>query len=212
MAYAEKMALEELPKAVVAPFRAEQERLLDGYGWTSVRVQEKEGEVVDICGDAYALTPEGLAATSPYRSIWSALVERGCDAFYDFAIKTDGEYPPDVDNAIGRYYAYVRASLKGQSAQEQRSRLIAALPPESVEAIGAEAAAALFREGFDGDQVTASLTIRPEADDFPSYFNAKKVESGTERARKQILIDVQARVLEAVERSLGSASKYIILE
>ena len=40
MAYAEKMALDELPKAVLAGIRADQERLLDSFGWTTVRVRD----------------------------------------------------------------------------------------------------------------------------------------------------------------------------
>jgi hypothetical protein len=81
-----------------------------------------------------------------------------------------------------------------------------------VTALGAGAAAALFRESIDGDQVTASLTIRPEPDEYPSYFNAKKVASGTERLKKQIMINVQAEIIGAVEGALGGIEKFIILD
>jgi hypothetical protein len=90
MAYAEKMALEEVPKAVLAGIRGDQERLLDSFGWTTVRVQDKEGEVVDICGDAYLLSAEGRARIEPYRAIWAALLEAGCDKYYDFEVMMDG--------------------------------------------------------------------------------------------------------------------------
>jgi len=212
MSYAEKMTIEELPKAVLAKFREEQERLLDSFDWTTLRVQEGGGELVDICGDAYMLSPEGLAAVDPYRLIWSSLIERGGEAFYDIDVRTDGEYPPDIDEALGRYYAYVRASLKGQSSEDMRTRLVAALPAEAVKAIGAEAAAALFKETVDGDQVTATLTIRPDAEEFASYLNAKKIETGKARLLKQIAINVQAELLAAVERALGGITKYVILE
>jgi len=158
------------------------------------------------------LSPEGLAAVDPYRLIWSSLVERGGEAFYDIDVRTDGEYPPDIDEALGRYYAYVRASLKGQSSEDMRTRLVAALPAEAVKAIGAEAAAALFKETVDGDQVTATLTIRPDAEEFASYLNAKKIETGKARLLKQIAINVQAELLAAVERALGGITKYVILE
>ncbi|HET7839028.1 MAG TPA: hypothetical protein VFL04_04670 [Rectinemataceae bacterium] len=211
MAYAEKMAADELPKAVLAPIRAEQERLLDSFGWTTVRVQDPTGQVVEVCGDAYVVSEAGLAAIGPYLRIWETLVDRGPEAFYDLAVATDGEYAPDPESEVGRYYAYVRATLKGQSSADRREALLAALPQEAVEALGAETVAALFREEVAGDQVTASLTIRPEAEEYPSYFNAKKIEAGERRAMKQILINVQAEIIAAVERALGSATKYIIL-
>jgi hypothetical protein len=212
MAYAEKMALDELPKAVLAGIRADQERLLDSFGWTTLRVQESGSEIADVCGDAYLLTAAGMAAIDPYRAIWTALVDQGPEAFYDFEVRTDGEYPPDVDGELGRYYAYVRASLKGQAPDDRRKSLIAALPAKAVKAMGEEAAAALFKERIDGDQVTASLTIRPDAEEFPSYFNAKRVEAGKARLAKQILINVQAEVIQAAEGVLGGVGKYIILE
>jgi hypothetical protein len=212
MAYAEKMALTELPKAVLAGFRDDQERLLDSFGWTTVRVQAAGGEVAEICGDAYMLSAEGLAAVDPYRAIWSAFVDLGPEAFYDFEVRIDGEYPPDIDGDLGRYYAYVRACLKGQAQDDKRARLAAALPAEAVKAIGAEAACALFKERVDGDQVTASLTIRPGAEEFPSYFNQKRIEAGYARLRKQIAINVEAEVIAAAERALGGVEKYIILE
>jgi hypothetical protein len=212
MAYAEKMAVEELPKAVLAGIRADQERILDSFGWTSLRVQDKEGELVEVCGDAYKLSADALAAIEPYRTIWSAFVGAGPEAFYDFEIRTDGEYAADIDQAIGRYYAYVRAVLKGQSAEEKRAGLTAALPEAAVSAIGEEAALALFKGEIDGDQVTASLTIKPEVDEYPSYFNQKKIEKGNERLRKQIAINVQAEIIGAVERILGGVEKYVILD
>lgn len=212
MSYAEKMAVDELPKAVLAGIRAEQERLLDSFDWTTVRVQDRAGELVDICGDVYLLSAKSLAEIDPYRSIWSALVTEGPEAFYDFEVRIDGEYPPDIDDALGRYYAYVCARLKGQAPEEKKTRLIAALPAEAVKAIGEESAIAMFRESIDGDQVTASLTIRPEADEFPSYFNQKRIEKGNERLGKQIAINVQAEVIGAVERILGGVEKYVILD
>lgn len=212
MSYAEKMAVDELPKAVLAGLRADQERLLDSFGWTTVRVQDKDGELIDICGDAYLLSKEARGIADPYRAIWAAVLEAGGEAFYDFEVRTDGEYAIDANNELGRFYAYVRATLKGPTDGERREKLLAVLPSSAVKALGAEAVAALFKERIDGDQVTASLTIRPEPEDFPSYFNAKRVETGEERLRKQILINVQAEVIGAVERSLGGVQKYIILD
>jgi hypothetical protein len=213
MAYAEKMAQEELPKAVLAKFREDQERLLDSFDWTTVRIQEGGAELVDICGDAYMLSADGLAAVDPYRAIWASLLDRGCEAFYDIEVRSDGEYPPDIDEALGRYYAYVSASLKGGQASVDRRKLLAeALPAPAVKAIGPEAACSLFKERVDGDQVTATLTIRPEADEFPSYFNEKRIEAGKARLRKQVAINVQAEILAAVERVLGGVTKYVILE
>lgn len=210
--HAEKMAQEELPKAVLAPIRAEQERLLDSFGWTTVRVQDPEGKAVEICGDAYVVSETGLASVEPYRAIWDALVTKGPDFYYELEVATDGEYAADAESEIGRYYAYVRASLKGQSPDDKRAGLLAALPAAAVEALGPDAAAALFRERIDGDQVTASLTIRPEADEYASYFNAKKIEAGKKRILKQIMFNVQAEIIAAVERALGTAKKYIILD
>jgi hypothetical protein len=212
MTYAEKMAQDELPKAVLAGFRADQERLLDSFGWTTVRVQDKAGELVDVCGDAYMVSPALMAAVLPYKEIWAFLVAEGPERLYDLEVRTDGEYPVDTDEALGRYYAYVRASLKGQASDDRRERLAAALPAGAVEALGKEAAIALFKETVDGDQVTASLTIRPDAEEFASYFNAKRIESGNERLRRQILINVQAEIIGAVERALGGAEKFIILD
>ena len=143
---------------------------------------------------------------------WSALVDQGPEAFYDCEVRIDGEYPPDVDGELGRYYAYVRACLKGQAPEDRRKALLASLPAKAVKAIGEEAAASLFKERIDGDQVTASLTIRPEADEFPSYLNAKRIEAGNARLRKQILINVQAEIIAAAEAALGGVGKYIILE
>jgi hypothetical protein len=212
MAYAEKMALEELPKAVLAGFREEEERLLDSFDWTTLRAQEGGSELVSICGDAYMLTAAGKATVDPYIAIWASFLEQGCEAFYDIELRTDGEYPPDIDEALGRFYAYLRAGLKGQAPEERRSRLAAALPAEAVKKIGAEGTYALFKERVDGDQVTATLTIRPDAEEFPSYFNEKRIETGKARLRKQIAINAQAEILSAVERALGGITKYVILE
>jgi hypothetical protein len=212
MSYADKMAAEELPKAVLAKFREDQERLLDAFDWTTLRVQEGGGELVDICGDAYMLSAEGMAAVDPYLAIWASFVDHGPEAFYDIEVRIDGEYPPDIDEALGRYYAYVRASLKGQAAEDIKGRLVAALPAQAVKAIGEEGTCALFKERIDGDQVTATLTIKPESDDFPSYFNEKRIEAGKARLRKQIAINVQAELLAAAERALGGITKYVILE
>ncbi|HTX72391.1 MAG TPA: hypothetical protein VMC79_06150 [Rectinemataceae bacterium] len=211
MAYAEKMALEELPKAVLASIRGEQERLLDAYAWTTVRVQEGGTECVGICGDAYCLDAAGVKSVEPYQQIWAALTEEGPERYYTIDVMTDGEYPADLDAALGKYYAYLKATLKGQSPADRKPNLLGALPPKAVTALG-PAAAELFRESVDGDQVTASLTIRPEAEEYPSYFNAKKIESGRQRLQKQILFNVQAEILAAVERILGGVRKYIILE
>jgi hypothetical protein len=212
MAYAEKMSLEELPKAVLAPFREEEERLLDSFDWTTLRAEEGGTELADICGDAYLLTPGGRKAADPYLEIWAAFVGLGCEALYDIDVRYDGEYPPDVDNALGRYYAYVSAALKGQAPEDQRSRLAAALPAGAVKALGAEAACAPFKERVDGDLVTATLTIRPDADEYPSYVNPKRLESGKARICRQIAINAQAEILAAVERRLGGVTKYVILE
>jgi hypothetical protein len=211
-AYAQKMAQDELPKAVVAGFRADQERILDSYDWTTVRIEDAAGEVVDICGDAYALSEAGLESAAPYREIWERFVEAGCEGLYDIEVRTDGEYPPDSEGTIGRYYAYVRATLKGQARDDRRSRLAAALPERAVKALGAEAACALFRETVDGDQVTSSLTLRPDPDEYQSYISAKRLEAGKERLRRQVAINVQAEVLASVERALGETKKYVILE
>jgi hypothetical protein len=211
-AYAEKMALEELPKAIAAGFREDQERILDSFDWTTVRIEEAGGEVTEICGDAYALSDAGARAVEPYREIWASFVEAGPDGLYDIEVRTDGEYPPDLDEAIGRYYAYVRASLKGQASDDRRSALAAALPAKAVKALGVEAVAALFRETVVGDQVSSSLTLRPDPDDFPSYISAKRLEAGKDRLRRQIAINVQAEVLASVERALGGTRKYVILE
>ena len=212
MAYAEKMAMDELPKAVLALFRADQERLLDSFGWTTIRVQDKDGELVDVCGDAYKVSTALMAEVLPYKELWAFLVAEGPERLYDFEVRTDGEYPADVDEALGRYYAYVRAALKGQAADERREKLASALPAGAVEALGRDAAVAIFKETVDGDQVTASLTIRPDAEEFPSYFNAKRIESGNERLRRQILINVQAEIISSVERALGGVEKFIILD
>jgi len=209
--YAERMAQEELPKAVLAGLRSEQERALDAYAWTTVRVQDPAGECLDVCGDVYVLSKAGAEAVAPYREIWAALMAEGPERFYDIDIATDGEYPVDPDNPSGRYYAYVKARLKGQAPEDRKPNLLALLPEKSVAALG-PAAAELFRETIDGDLVTASLTIKPEADEFPSYFNAKKVEKGRERIQKQILFNVQAEIIAQVERALGEVRKYIILE
>ncbi len=211
-AYAEKMAVEELPKAVLAGFREEQERIVDSYEWTTVRIEDARGEVVDICGDAYAVSEKGREAVDPYLRIWNAFLEAGCDGFYDIEIRTDGEYPADIDNALGRFYAYLRATLKGQSSEERRDRLLSALPAQAVKAIGAERAAAIFREVVDGDQVTSSLTLRPEPEDYPSYISEKRLESGKKRLRRQVAIDIQAEALSSVEEALGGTRKYVILE
>ena len=63
------------------------------------------------------------------RSRWRRRVLR-------FRMRTDGEYPADVDNELGRYYAYVRAALKGQASGERRDRLLAALPDAAVRRSG----------------------------------------------------------------------------
>jgi hypothetical protein len=154
----------------------------------------------------------GAAAVAPYREIWASFVEAGSEAFYDVEVRADGEYPADLDDAIGRFYGYVRATLKGQAADDRRSRLVAALPAKAVKALGEAGAAALFRETVDGDQVTSSLTLRPDPEDFPSYVSAKRLAAGKERLGRQIAINVQAEVLASVEKALGGTRKYVILE
>ena len=56
------------------------------------------------------------------------------------------------------------------------------------------------------------MTIRPESEEFPLYSSSKRIETGEARLRKQILINVQAEVIAAVERALGGVQKYVILD
>jgi hypothetical protein len=218
--YAEKMAAEELPKAIVGRVREEADAILDKYSWTSLFVPAsgsipaagKGSELVDLCGNAYLIPTDKKRILESLSAVWEDMVSGGVDKRYDVAIAHDGEYPKDDNNPFGRYYAYVRASLRGTGSEERRKMLVDSLPQPAVKEFGAERIASAFPEAIEGDPVTKPLTLRPEADDFPSYYSKQKVEAGLSRARKQILINVEAGLISLADEALGGSRKLIILE
>jgi len=210
-AYAEKMAAEEVPEAVLDRIRQKQDTILDGYDWYPLLVADVKGKLIEVCGDMYLLPESALAAAGVYAELWSTLMEKGVEGFYDISIATDGVYPADEHNAAGRYYAYVRAELKGQSAEGRAGFLQQALPPRAVKAAGPEELAGIFPARVVVDLVTQPLTIRPEEDHYASHFNQKKVESGRRRVIQQVLNNVRSAVEERLAARMGRAKKYIIL-
>jgi hypothetical protein len=212
LAYAEKMAVEEVPEAVLDRIRDKEDAILDAYEWYPLLVSDVKGKLIDLCGDVYLVPEAALGWAGSYAEVWNALVERGVGEFYDLDLATDGVYPADEHNQTGRYYAYVRAELKGQSAEGRAQFLQDTLPQKAAKAIGAGELAAIFPPRIAGDLVTQPLTLRPEEDQFASHFNPRKVESGRARAMQQILNNVRAGIQRLVEGKLGSVRKYVILD
>jgi hypothetical protein len=212
MSYAEKMAVDEVPDAVLDRIREKQDRILDAYDWYPLMVADPRGKVLELCGDVYLVPDAAVAAVGPYAEAWNALVDKGVEGFYDIDIATDGVYPADENNQSGRFYAYVRAELKGMSAEGRAKFLQETLPPKVVKAVGAEELAGIFPARVAGDLVTQPLTIRPEEDQFASHFNRKKVDSGRLRVVQQVLNNVRSALEERAGSRLGAVKKYIILE
>jgi hypothetical protein len=212
LAYAEKMAAEEVPEAVLDGIREKEDAILDAYVWYPLVVSDVKGKLIDLCGDVYLIPEAALGWAGSYAELWNALVEKGVAEFYDLDIATDGVYPADEHNQTGRYYAYTRAELKGKTDEGRAQFLQETLPQKAVKGIGAGELAAIFPPRIAGDLVTQPLTLRPEADQFASHFNPKKVESGRARAMQQVLNNARSAIQRRVEEKLGTVKKYIILE
>jgi hypothetical protein len=212
MAYAERMAVDEVPRVALAAIRDEQESVLSQYSWTTVRIVDADGIPTELCGNMYLAAEKTRKLILPYERLWALIMERGPESFYDVSIANDGEYPIDEMNPNGRYFAYVKAELKGLNSEERRKNLLAAIPQEIVGAIGQSEIVDIFPEKMNGDPVTIELTIRPENEEYPSYYNAKKVENGRKRASKQILYNIQAEIISLVENKFGAFKSVIILE
>lgn len=210
-AYAEKMAADELPKGILAPIKSLEEKILDEYSWTTVFVSDAGGVCVDICGNTYVLSQAETEDVSAYGELWTWVVGDGFHSLYDIEIAIDGEYPQDEQNETGRYFAYVKAVLKGLNSEERRAGLAAAVPGSVMQKLGGETVFSILPETMSGDLVTPALTIRPEADDYPSYFKSAKIESGKERIRKQVLFNLQAEILANVNGRLQDLKKVVIL-
>jgi hypothetical protein len=215
-AYAEKMAAEEVPKAALAYAKEEEEKILNAYAWEVFYAVEGAGkgagELVELCGDLYLVPKEKLNAVAPYRAIWEALASGDVERYYQIEVVNDGEYPADENNPFGRYYAYMKASLKGAGTEERERLLAQSLGAERLKEIGEERLLDYFPETVEGDAVTKPLTLRPENDDFPSYYIQSKLESGRERARKQILLNASAAILSRLAEKAGSTRKVVVLE
>jgi hypothetical protein len=212
MTYAEKMAVDEIPRAVIAGIRGEQESILSRYSWTTIRIIDADGTPTELCGNVYLAAEGTRKLILPYEKLWELILERGTESFYDISIANDGEYPVDESNPNGRYFAYVKAELKGLNSEERRKALLAIVPKEIVSGIGQNEVADIFPEKLGGDSVTTELTIRPENEDYPSYYNAKKVENGRKRVSKQILYNIQAEIISLAEKKFGAFKSVIILE
>lgn len=212
-AYAERMAIVEVPKAVLDRVRSEEDGILDRHDWTTVHMvgEAQGGELAELCGNVYILPKDAAERIKPWQALWKELTSQGADRYYDVAICLDGAYPADDNNPAGRYYAFVQASLKGNAKEERRSLLQAALANGVGKAIPMEKALDLFPEVLDGDPITKPLTIRPDNDEYPSYYNQRKLGQAMERVRNQVFINLEARIIEAAEEGLGSIRKIIIL-
>jgi hypothetical protein len=214
--YAEKMALEEIPKTVITLVREQQEAVLNSFHWDVFYVlgnaRIEGGELLELCGNVYLVPKDKRPLLAVYEAIWAALAAGVIERSYDIVIFHDGLYPADENNPLGRYYAYVRATLKGTSTEEREKFLWQNLGSSFPKDIGEERILDYFPETIEGDAVTKPLTIRPETDDFPSYYIASKLEPGRERAKKQIMLNASATILERVEKKLGAATKVVVLE
>jgi len=210
--YAEKMALEEVPDKVLSQIRNEEDALLEEYDWNTLYVTDSKGKLIEICGDVYLITDSEIEETKVYAALWNFIIENNEDSLYDFSIATDGEYPKDEYNPFGRYYAYVKLELKGLSDEGRKKFLEDILPEDIVKKIGIDDLIQIFPKTVNGDPVTQPLTLRPDEEEFPSYFNQKKIEKGKERAYKQVIYKIRAAIVEKLAGILGEVKKVIILE
>lgn len=214
MQYAEKMALEELPKHIIIGIRNDQEVLVNKYDWdvvyTTEPLPEKIGNAIEACNTVYIVGSDAEKQISLFAELWNLTLKNGIENFYDIKINHDGAYPEDEFNPFGRFFAYVKAELKGLTHEERYATLAKNFPDKLLTGIG-ESLEGFFPEYINGIPVTQVLTLRPDNDDYPSYYIKKKIEEGNLRVLKQILYDLQAAIGARIEAKAGPIRKLIIL-
>lgn len=214
LSYAEKMSVEEIPKAIIAGIRKDQETILNDFDWTVVYTEESLPEKIsgltEFCGTIFAVSEKAKKDLEPFSDLWRITLDAGVDNMYTVSISHDGQYPIDEYNPFGRYYAYSRAELKGLNTQERYSNLEKLFPDKLFTSLGSSCNT-FFPEVVNGMPVTQPLSIRPDNDEYHSYYNRKKVEEGKLRVQKQVLYQLQASIFEAVEGKIGKLRKLIVL-
>ncbi len=209
--YAKNMSKEEIPETILEKIKEEQDVILDKYDWYTLFVESTDGKLIKICDNFYLTSDNKIKNIENFASIWNFILKEGIDTLYNFNVATDGEYPQDKHNPLGRYFAYVNFELKGQSHAGKLEFLKETLPEKVLKNIDFDIISSIFPMQYKGDLVTQSLTLRPENDEFPSHFNEKKVKRGEKKGFNQILFNIQAEILKLVEERLGEINKIIIL-
>ncbi len=126
-------------------------------------------EGVKIDSRLYCGSVDQLKELKALDEIYQVLSVRDIFDLYDQDIGHDGMHPEDIYKS-GRYYAYLRFELKGQAADEKEEMLCEALK-EEVEKFGKENIVKYFPVEYKGRQVTQDINIRPEDEDYPSYYS-----------------------------------------
>ncbi len=113
-------------------------------------------------------------------------------SLYDRTIAHDGLHDEDIYDH-GRYYAYFNFELKGQSAEEKEENLVNALS-DIVERFGKERVIRYFPKSIKGRQVTEDLKIRPEDEDYPSYYSKFRMDYAEKMAKEEVPNEVLSKI------------------
>ncbi len=124
--------------------------------------------------------------------LYQALKDFDILSLYDRTIAHDGLHDEDIYDH-GRYYAYFSFELKGQSSEEKEENLVNALG-EIVERFGKERVLKYFPNRIKGRQVTEDLKIRPEDEDYPSYYSQFRMDYAEKMAKEEVPGEVLSRI------------------
>lgn len=116
--------------------------------------------------------------------LFQALNKINILGLYNKTIAHDGMHDEDIYDH-GRYYAYFNFELKGQSSEEKEEILVKSLEG-IVEEFGREMVLKYFPKVIKGRRVTEDLKIRPEDEDYPSYYSEFRMNYAEKMAKEEV--------------------------
>ncbi|MCD6120767.1 MAG: hypothetical protein J7K04_02905 [Spirochaetales bacterium] len=126
--------------------------------------------------------------------LYKALSRVNILELYNRTIAHDGMHEEDIYNH-GRYYAYFNFELKGQSNEEKEEILVKSLE-SIVEEFGKELVLKYFPKVIKGRRVTEDLKIRPEDEDYPSYYSEFRTNYAEKMAKEEVPYKVLSGIRE----------------
>ncbi|GEM_PF-1303114 len=172
---------------------------IERYSKLLENIDFDDGVVID--DRTYYGPKEAIEEIRELEELYQAL--KGIDilSLYEKTVAHDGMHDEDIADH-GRYYAYLRFELKGQSAEEKEENLLKALAPLA-EKFGRDKLIKYFPGTIKGRQVTEDLKIRPEDEDYPSYYSDFRRSYAEKMAKEEVPHVVLSGIREEQEKILN---------